>query len=151
MKNSVETPFFRIWIMLLFFCMSMVSFSKLSFAVNIGDNYQGGIVFYVDGSGQHGLVAAKSDIPGRFDWASAKRKCVEFKESGYHDWFLPSKDQLKQMYVNKNVIGGFALDYYWSSSEESADYAWYADFYFGGAQSCFNKSILSLVRAVRAF
>ncbi len=28
----------------------------------IGDTYQGGIIFYVDGTGQHGLIAAKADV-----------------------------------------------------------------------------------------
>ena len=42
----------------------------------------------------------------------------------YGDWFLPSKGELNQMYVNRIAIGGFASDYYWSSSESTADLAW---------------------------
>ena len=34
----------------------------------IGCNYQGGIVFYVDGTGEHGLVAATEDIEGTYQW-----------------------------------------------------------------------------------
>jgi hypothetical protein len=41
-----------------------VGFQKDQF---IGLNYQGGIVFYIDETGEHGLVAALEDI-GQFEW-----------------------------------------------------------------------------------
>ena len=34
--------------------------------VQIGDD--GGIVFYVDESGEHGLVSALEDLPGTYEW-----------------------------------------------------------------------------------
>ena len=43
----------------------------MSFTVNsqeIGDIYEGGIVFYVDETGQHGLVAAQEDLEGTYGW-----------------------------------------------------------------------------------
>ena len=46
----------------------------------------------------------------------------------YSDWFLPSKDELKQMLENKDKIGGFSTvaltTGYWSSSEQASRYAW---------------------------
>jgi hypothetical protein len=68
----------------------------------------------------------------------------------YTDWFLPSKDELDKLYINKVAIGGFADGYYWSSSEGSAGLAWLQRFEDGG-QSIFSKGFLELVRAVRAF
>ena len=38
-----------------------------SMEVEIGDTLQGGIVFYVDGTGEHGLVAATEDL-GTYQW-----------------------------------------------------------------------------------
>ena len=35
---------------------------KINDSVGIGKKYHGGIIIYVDGSGQHGLIAAKKDI-----------------------------------------------------------------------------------------
>jgi len=71
----------------------------------------------------------------------------------YGDWFLPSKGELNQMYVNKVVIGGFSTDYYWSSSEYAGYYAWFQ--YFGyGAQGGYSKDGTYgsfYVRPVRAF
>jgi hypothetical protein len=34
----------------------------------VGDFAEGGIVFYVDETGQHGLVAAPEDLPGTYEW-----------------------------------------------------------------------------------
>lgn len=37
----------------------------------IGENYQGGIVFWVDESGQHGLIAAKLDASEGVQWSTS--------------------------------------------------------------------------------
>jgi pyruvoyl-dependent arginine decarboxylase (PvlArgDC) len=68
----------------------------------------------------------------------------------YDDWFLPSKDELNKLYINKVAIGGFADYYYWSSSEDSVDGAWAHYFSDGGQYRIYKFSDL-LVRAVRAF
>lgn len=70
----------------------------------------------------------------------------------YDDWFLPSKDELNLMrqnlYLNNQV--GFSGDYYWSSTEYDAYYAWYQYFIYGtqynGSRDSDNR-----VRPVRAF
>ena len=68
----------------------------------------------------------------------------------YTDWFLPSKDELNKLYLNQVAIGGFAgSNYYWSSSENYASYAWFQNFYYGGQYSSKDDGVR--VRAVRAF
>lgn len=80
---------------------------------------------------------------------------------GYTDWFLPSKDELNIIYLNKHTINAtavsnsgsdFAYDYYWSSSEKDYNFAtaWCQTFY-GGYQEVKDKSDNLYVRAVRAF
>ena len=79
---------------------------------------------------------------------------------GFTDWFLPSKDELNQMYTNKATInttasayGGsnFSTNYYyWSSTEDDFYHAWIQGFTSGG-QININKVISYSVRAVRAF
>ena len=128
--------------------------------MNIGDEYGGGIVFSVDKAGEHGLIAAKEDMTGnssghqegRFTWADAKVACNNLVSNGYRDWFLPDKEQLNQLYLQKRVVGAFAdySTYYWSSSESSATNAWLQVF-INGYQSHSNKGYVSRVRAVRAF
>jgi hypothetical protein len=68
----------------------------------------------------------------------------------YGDWFLPSKGELNQMYINRIAVGGFSAGGYWSSSEYSAGAAW-GQAFFVGLQYDGNKSSPSPVRPVRAF
>lgn len=69
----------------------------------------------------------------------------------YSDWYLPSKDELNKLYQNKTGVGGFAGNYYWSSSEDGSLSAWNQNF-TNGYQFYSNKdSSIRRVRAVRAF
>jgi hypothetical protein len=76
--------------------------------------------------------------------------CNNLTEGGYSDWFLPSKDELNQLCLNRVAIGGFAEGSYWSSSEGSADGAW-AQYFVYGNQGNDYKGSYPRVRAVRAF
>jgi len=84
--------------------------------------------------------------------------CANLTIGGYSDWFLPSKDELNQMYLNIGQgnalglgnIGGFANSYYWSSTEFDYFNAWNLDFDFG-VQYYNSKVSTIVVRAVRAF
>ncbi len=69
------------------------------------------------------------------------------------DWYLPSKGELNQLYLNKNILGGFAASTYWSSSEYNTSFAWSQFFGDGGYQiNTFYKAGEQLyVRAIRAF
>jgi hypothetical protein len=72
---------------------------------------------------------------------------------GQSDWFLPSKEELNQMYLQKTTIGGFTAGAYWSSTEfsqESKIGALYQVF-SNGAYSALLKSSDSRVRPVRSF
>ena len=155
-------------------------------AFHIGDRYGGGIIFYIDGTGQHGLIAATKDTgdrTGRMRWGSAAfilsgatgtaigtgsantqkiikvegqqlvyaaRLCANYRGGGFADWFLPSKDELYQLYLQKNVVGGFVYGAYWSSSEFDHALAWGKYFYNDIAQYS-HKDRFNGVRAVRAF
>lgn len=75
----------------------------------------------------------------------------------YDDWFLPSKDELAQMFENLTVkgFGFFGICDYWSSSEISEYDAWGQDFgdLWGhyGRQNDIPRGGYSRVRPVRAF
>ncbi len=73
----------------------------------------------------------------------------------YGDWFLPSKGELNQMYVNRIAIGGFFTDNYdagyLSSSESIGDSAWTHRFNDGLQVSVSSKGGNFYVRPVRAF
>jgi hypothetical protein len=65
------------------------------------------------------------------------------------DWFLPSKDELNQLYVNRAAVG-ISSGVYWSSSQDDADNAYTQDF-SDGTQASASKNALHSVRAVRRF
>jgi len=67
-------------------------------------------------------------------------------------WRLPTKEELNDMYENlhKKGVGGFANDYYWSSSEYYAGFAWFQNFFYG-LQLYYYKDLAFRVRAVRTF
>tara|TARA_B110000459_G_scaffold70042_1_gene78731 strand:- start:82 stop:456 length:375 start_codon:yes stop_codon:yes gene_type:complete len=84
--------------------------------------------------------------------------CANLTLGGYSDWFLPSIDELNEMYLNIGQgnalglgnIGGFANNDYWSSTECDDELAWRQNFNIGN-QFYSSKMYNSNVRAVRAF
>ncbi len=68
----------------------------------------------------------------------------------YADWYLPSKYELNLLYQQKTVVGGFANNDYWSSSDSNSYSAWYQSFSNGNKDTNFKGTTLP-VRAVRAF
>lgn len=148
----------------------------------IGDYYQGGRIFYIDGTGQQGLIAATSDQGGQVPWgcfgtsitgtsteigtgftntmaivigcsevAIPARICNDLVLNGYGDWFLPSRDELNQLCLQKNAIGGFTNWYYWSSTENTPSTAWSQNFSNGTQYDNYGKQNTFNVRPVRAF
>jgi uncharacterized repeat protein (TIGR02543 family) len=86
----------------------------------------------------------------------AAKLCLDYSvgEGGYifDNWFLPSKDELAQLYAQKDVQrwGGFVEERYWSSSEYDANDGW-SQYFTTGAQQGTYKSYEMMVRPVRAF
>ena len=71
----------------------------------------------------------------------------------HSDWFLPSKDELTQIYnkLHVNGYGNFQDDNYWSSSETStATLVWYRKF-DTGQEGMGGSEQLFWVRAARMF
>ena len=73
-----------------------------------------------------------------------------YNGGGYTDWYLPSKDELNILYLNRAAIGGFTDKYYWCSSEKWANLAYDQDFW-NGVMEHTSKSDISKVRAIRDF
>ena len=91
-------------------------------------------------------------MTGCNDAGIAARLCGDLVLGGYSDWYLPSKDELNQLYINRVAIGGFTNFYYWSSSEDFNYIAWaWAQNFDGSFQVSHHKNNSFAVRSVRAF
>jgi hypothetical protein len=140
--------------------------------------FQPGDSGYVAGQ-YHGLIAATSDTQGYRvfgcrGWPSgtstalgtgaantttllgcsesnfAAKLARAVRDGGYTDWYLPSKDELNKLYLNRNLVGNFIDVNYWSSSESNCCYAWYQSF-SDGSQNGDDKNAQKGIRAIRTF
>jgi len=160
----------------------------------VGDLSEGGMVFYLDETGQHGLVASQEDLDGAYEWGcyggdveiadfnfqigtglentsaivnqncqtvnggiTAAQAAIDAEIDGYTDWFLPSRNELYQMYLNigqggldDNYNVGVFYGGYWSSSEDFIDQAWYVSFLNGYSLATIKNSTMK-VRVIRSF
>jgi hypothetical protein len=147
----------------------------------IGYIFQEGDAGYVAGQ-EHGLIVAKEDMVVKMPWGCIDRKlgvtdviigagrgntvissmacgsytaagnCADLLQSGYDDWFLPSLNELRKIFVNQQQIMGFTPAKYWSSSENDRDHSFAVDFSDTyGAYMPVRKDSVLRIRAVRAF
>ncbi len=156
--------------------------AALSDSIYIGAVYDGGIIFWIDTSGQHGLIAATED-QGTATWYNgtfvttgatssalgtgskntrkiikvqgrsgeyAANLCRKYRGGGYDDWFLPSRNEIKELYKQKTTVGGFASDKYWSSTEFNTNKA-FVEYFDVGKPNQILKDAVSYVRAIRSF
>ena len=82
------------------------------------------------------------EAPGTLPWQDA----CEWAASLGNGWRLPTIGELRIAHEQK--VGGFASDYYWSSSEYNSYNAWYQSF-LNGYQYYTSKNSYKRVRACR--
>jgi hypothetical protein len=101
------------------------------------------------------IIAAQGGIAPSYAAGVARA----YKGGGFDDWFLPSKDELNQMYLKKEAINttaaanksfDFSDNLYWSSTEKDSGKLWVQDFPTGD-QFGYHITLTYSVRAVRAF
>ena len=127
----------------------------------VGELWGGGIVFYVNTAGDHGLVAALQDQSaginyGLADDAYTNPNNHDNAGKAFTDWRMPSRYELNLMYQNLhlNGLGNFALGAYWSSScnDNSLPIPGWTLNFSNAAQTTISRSNNSIrVRAIREF
>jgi hypothetical protein len=97
-----------------------------------------------------GLLNTNMIVTAQGNGNYAAKLCLDLVVNGFSDWFLPSKDELTKLYLNKDVIGGFNGTSYWSSSETGSSSAWRRSFKTGIEYDNWKATIYN-IRAVRYF
>ena len=113
-----------------------------------------GIVFYVDDSGKRGLAAWPHDEQNerRTDVADNFYFSVSVHDRGL-GWRLPFKNELNMLYIQRDIVGGFIDDTYWSSNLAGLGGAsWWVQDFSDGSLNIFELGIDGArARAVREF
>ncbi len=137
-----------------------------------------------DATGLHGLEAAPLDQStgvvwgcidtllggtatavgtGKTNTAAIKAKCgagtaaqiaASYSLNGFKDWYLPSKDELNLLYAQKDLVGGFKANGYYSSSSENTKTTVFSQLVNGTSgsnQYTVAKNETRPVRAIRTF
>ena len=153
----------------------------------VGLEMFGGIVFYVDQTGQHGLVVAMEEL-GEFNWGCpgtilpgadgieigaglqntldivsgcsevpiAASVALAYEGGGYTDWYLPSLNELIEMYntigqgSDNGNVGGFLENWYWTSTEDNSDAAYCYHFGYSAVGGNHRYGMIN-VRVIRSF
>ena len=129
----------------------------------------GCFMVYVDGADgqtigagyQNTMDIVSQGCSTEYGGITAAQAALGAEINGYSDWYLPSIDELEEMYVaigkgsEDGNIGGFENTWYWSSSEYDSNdpvsnYAWIVGF-DGGFTTGGGKKNASKVRVIRDF
>lgn len=149
--------------------------------LEIGQEYAGGIIFYLDDSGEHGLVCTTEDqksvvwgctehmIPGTStiigsglqntiaivencdESEFAAKECYDLVFNRYDDWFLPSKDELNLIYLNLYLNDIGNFDDIYRSSSDYDGSSAWTMQFSKGVHYNLWKGSSVGIRAVRAF
>jgi hypothetical protein len=147
----------------------------------IGEKFGGGIIYYIDETGRHGLIAALSDQSDGVRWGRSHKRvgatnindgqpntklivescedytaadvCDKYEYNEFDDWYLPSLYELQLIYENRMKVDGLTTADYCSSSEatKGTNDCWAIHFGKNGKNFMYNKSFHYSVRPVRKF
>ena len=84
--------------------------------ISIGEKQLGGIIFYIDETTHHGLIAAPEDydvkcvLTGADFCKELKTEISNYKSSGFTDWHLPTVDELRLLYESRKSIPNLNLN-----------------------------------------
>lgn len=150
---------------LLFSCSKDASTPELA----IGQEYKGGLIFYLDASRQHGLIASHYTFEAKWGCENtllqganstgtgnqntidivngcsevgiAAKLCSDLVTGGYSDWYLPSCNELYLLYMNRfSVLNIGGMT---SSNHWSSTQVFAGDancIYFGGSNVLINSA-----------
>lgn len=136
----------------------------------LGEDLDGGTIFYLDMSKNHGLIVYQEKIrvtSNRLSTGTYFEAVNAIRNLGF-GWRLPSSEELEILYMNKSVIQSEQIyrknengqlvplkskqeqGSFWSSSQCSGNSAWIIDF-IDGEKSCHDKEYFFGFRPIKSF
>lgn len=124
--------------------------------LQIGQEYGGGRIFYLDIVNGVGLTASANNLNNDYSlsWHEAIQIVVKYSAGGFTDWVVPSKDELNLLLIQSKDMSnlwGLWNDNYWSSSSSSDAFAWLQRFPALQQSVCDKNAAFGKVRAIRKF
>ena len=81
-------------------------------------------------------LISKNLTPNTSGWRIVWDMVEEFRSSYSNDWFVPSLNELKEVYNQRSYLENLSTSsnpYYWTSSEDDSDFAYLVNFSTGGS------------------
>lgn len=105
------------------------------------------------GAGLSNTVKAAAVLGGWNSSYYAAKVCLAFNGGGYSDWFLPSKNELIELFNFSTNSGLIELDSSWTSTlnESNYGYAWGFNYYTTNFVNSFDRNGGAAVRPIRRF
>jgi len=112
--------------------------------VKPGDKKDGGVVYWVDGTGKHGLIAYGKDL-GVMKWERAVQACKDLGQG----WHLATKDELDKLYnARLDIVASY---FFFQSSTDAEGGAIWTQSLKSGIQKMAYKNHDASTCAVRTF
>ncbi len=96
--------------------IKQVLFILLVFTTFIGISQSNSQTVILDLGSKGKWEVMKEDF-GKMKWYEALKACDELNISGEENWHIPSKDEMTLLFENKDKIGGFKEDIYWTGEQ----------------------------------
>ena len=117
--------------------------------LTLGQEYQGGKIYYIDESREHGLIAYMEDL-GPASWDGAIQGAEDFEANGFSDWRLPTLDEMNLLYDQRAYLGEFQPTWYWSSTEGDGQFQM-TIYFLDGTRPSYLRTALHPYRVIRDF
>jgi len=92
------------------------------------------------------IEVTRNDLPGKYNWEDAKKTSASLGDG----WRLPTKLELAEMFSNRDMIGNFTSNYYWSSSANDYSNIALSKYFGNGTEQEEAVNSKCNVRAVRS-
>lgn len=145
------------YLLILLFTLSFTSCKeewKPSDELRVGQRYLGGTIVQLNSDKTEGIIVANKNQAADINWDNAVALAENISLEGSDEWYIPDASLLYEIYKRRDIIGGFEVGWFWSSTEKynSPDSAACVNLAVKRGETAYkNKTELHNLRVVRKF